>query len=282
MNSMENGKSTSSSRSSANSAHAGHRERLRRRALVEGAEALRPHELLELLLFYIIPRRNVNALAHELDERFGGVRGVLAADEEALARTPGVGVQAARWLKGVRELCDAYAGLRAEDRPDLGNLRLFRAFTRSYRPYAEGEETWQFCLTYEGRLLLARPIAPGRAWAEPEYLRDAIADVISSHAHSVLLAQYVDAAQPAPDDYDLENTAAYARSLKRLDVPLLDHLLVGSQGDHSMRARDELHMEEFPREIACVGERYLTPPSPMRGLLREEDVDWLAFGPETL
>ena len=276
---MENGKSTSSSRSSANSAHAGHRERLRRRALVEGAEALRPHELLELLLFYIIPRRNVNALAHELDERFGGVRGVLAADEEALARTPGVGVQAARWLKGVRELCDAYAGLRAEDRPDLGNLRLFRAFYAQLPPPMPRARKNRY--TYS-RLLLARPIAPGRAWAEPEYLRDAIADVISSHAHSVLLAQYVDAAQPAPDDYDLENTAAYARSLKRLDVPLLDHLLVGSQGDHSMRARDELHMEEFPREIACVGERYLTPPSPMRGLLREEDVDWLAFGPETL
>ena len=66
--------------------HAGHRERLRRRALMDGAEALRPHELLELLLFYAIPRRDVNALAHELDKRFGGVCGVLAADEAALAK----------------------------------------------------------------------------------------------------------------------------------------------------------------------------------------------------
>ena len=72
MNLTENGKSTYSSRSLENSAHLGHRERLRRRALLEGAEALRPHELLELLLFYAVPRRDVNDLAHALDARFGG------------------------------------------------------------------------------------------------------------------------------------------------------------------------------------------------------------------
>ena len=99
--------------------HAGHRERLRRRALMDGAEALRPHELLELLLFYAIPRRDVNALAHELDKRFGGVCGVLAADEAALAKTPGVRARAAHWLKCDGALCDAYAHLRAEDRPLL-------------------------------------------------------------------------------------------------------------------------------------------------------------------
>ena len=76
---MESGKNTFLSRSSANSAHAGHRERLRRRALLEGIDDLRPHELLELLLYYAIPRRDVNALAHALDARFGGVRGVLGA-----------------------------------------------------------------------------------------------------------------------------------------------------------------------------------------------------------
>ena len=74
----------------------------------------------------------------------------------------------------------------------------------------------------------------------------------------MLLAQFVDAALPAPDDYDLENTAAYAATLQRLDVPLLDHLLVGGEGDHSMRDRGELLMERLqprsrPRERALYG-----------------------------
>ena len=277
MNSMESGKNTFLSRSSANSAHAGHRERLRRRALLEGIDDLRPHELLELLLYYAIPRRDVNALAHALDEQFGGVYGVLRADEGALAAVPGLGGRAARWLKRVSALCDAYALLRAEDRPMLGNLRCFREFARKYRPFAGGEAAWQFCLTYEGRLLLARPIAVGTAWAEPECLRAAVGDVVSSHAHSVLLAQFVDAALPVPDDYDLENTAAYATTLQRLDVPLLDHLLVGSEGDHSMRDRGELLMGGFSREVARVSERYMGPLLPARNLREGEDEDWLSF-----
>ena len=277
MNSMESGKSTSLSRSLEIKTHAGHRERLRRRALMDGAEALRPHELLELLLFYAIPRRDVNALAHELDKRFGGVCGVLAADEAALAKTPGVGARAAHWLKCVGALCDAYAHLRAEDRPLLGNLRAFREFARKYRAYAGGESAWQFCLTYEGRLLLARPIASGTAWAEPEALRAAVGDVIASHAHGVLLAQFLDVDRPRPDEYDLENTRAYAQTLKRREVPLLDHLLVGSEGDHSMRDRGELLMGAFSREVARVSGRYMGPLLPARNLREGEDEDWLSF-----
>ena len=74
---------------------------------MDGAEALRPHELIELLLFYAIPRRDVNVLAHELVRRFGGVRGVLTADEAALSAVPGVGARAARLLARVGEVIDA-------------------------------------------------------------------------------------------------------------------------------------------------------------------------------
>ena len=280
MNSMESGKSTSLSRSLEIKTHAGHRERLRRRALMDGAEALRPHELLELLLFYAIPRRDVNALAHELDKRFGGVCGVLAADEAALAKTPGVGARAAHWLKCVGALCDAYAHLRAEDRPLLGNLRAFREFARKYRAYAGGESAWQFCLTYEGRLLLARPIASGTAWAEPEALRAAVGDVIASHAHGVLLAQFLDVDRPRPDEYDLENTRAYAQTLKRLEVPLLDHLLVGSAAEHSMRARGELLVDICGREVANVSERYITPQTSLHS--QQEAEAWLFLDDEAL
>ena len=276
MNSMESGKSTSLSRSLEIKTHAGHRERLRRRALMDGAEALRPHELLELLLFYAIPRRDVNALAHELDKRFGGVCGVLAADEAALAKTPGVGARAAHWLKCVGALCDAYAHLRAEDRPLLGSLRAFREFARKYRAYAGGESAWQFCLTYEGRLLLARPIASGTAWAEPEALRAAVGDVIASHAHGVLLAQFLDVDRPRPDEYDLENTRAYAQTLKRLEVPLLDHLLVGAEEAYSIRDCGDVELEPFSSEAANMGERYMGAVPSSRSRLREEDVDWFA------
>lgn len=272
MNSMENGKNMPSSRSSANSAtHAGHRERLRRRAEAEGAEALRAHELIELLLFYAIPRRDVNALAHELVCRFGGAQGVLTAGEEALAATPGVGRRAARLLARMGGLCAAYADLRAEDRPLLGNLRAFRSFACRYRPFVEGEQTWQFCLSYEGRLLLARPIAPGRAWAESEYLREALDDALSSHASSALLAQFVAEPSPVPDDYDRENTPRYARTLLQVEVALLDHLLVGAQGAYSMREHRDLCLTTQAGERDAIAERYLGPQGVSPNRLREEE-----------
>ena len=273
---MASGKNTCSSRSSVSSGHEGHRERLRLRAQMDGVETLRPHELIELLLYYALPRRDVNALAHDLERRFGGVRGVLTAAPEELARVPGMGMRAARVLGRIGNLCAAYGALHAGDRPQMGNLHTFRDFAGRYRRQVEGEETWQFCLTYEGRLLLARPIAPGTAWAEPEYLRGALADVISSHARGVLLAQFVETARPAPDDYDLANTRAYARTLRQMEVPLLDHLLVGGEGDYSMRDRGDVTLEPFAGEAAAIGERYMAQP-PTWGSPGAEEVDWLDF-----
>ena len=119
---------------------------------------------------------------------------------------------------------------------------------------------------------------PTTAWAEPEYLRVAIGDVISSHAHSVLLAQFCDAARPAPDEYDMEHTAAYAETLRRLEVPLLDHLLVGSAADHSMRARGELLVDICGREVANVSERYITAQTSLHS--QQEVEAWLFLDDE--
>ena len=152
MNSMESGKSTSLSRSLEIKTHAGHRERLRRRALMDGAEALRPHELLELLLFYAIPRRDVNALAHELDKRFGGVCGVLAADEAALARVfQNLLQNAGRYAKSrlvitAGEKPEQLLLTFANDTTDLSPSDTARLFERFYTPDAsrhQGSEKGQ-------------------------------------------------------------------------------------------------------------------------------------------
>ena len=64
--------------------HAGHRQRLKNRYLDFGVENFSDHELLEMLLFYAIPQRNTNDLAHALIDRFGSLAGVLSADIDSL------------------------------------------------------------------------------------------------------------------------------------------------------------------------------------------------------
>lgn len=79
--------------------HAGHRERLKNKFLRFGAEALEEHELLELLLFYAIPQKDTNPIAHNLINRFGSVAGVLKAEPKELTEVSGIGMHAATLLK---------------------------------------------------------------------------------------------------------------------------------------------------------------------------------------
>lgn len=76
--------------------HSGHRDRLRERYLSEGLDGFPPHNVLELLLFYSVPRRDTNVLAHRLIEQFGSLVGVLNAAPEQLAQVEGIGMNAAR------------------------------------------------------------------------------------------------------------------------------------------------------------------------------------------
>lgn len=84
--------------------HAGHRHRMRQRFLASGLEGFQEHEILELLLFYAVPRRDVNTMAHMLIQRFGNLSAVLDAPEEELCAIPGVGPRVANFLRLIPQL----------------------------------------------------------------------------------------------------------------------------------------------------------------------------------
>ena len=77
-------------RSVSSELHRGHRRRLKRRYIRENGEGFSDHELLELLLFYYIPRHNTNEIAHLLNERFGSISGIASADVNELKLVDGV------------------------------------------------------------------------------------------------------------------------------------------------------------------------------------------------
>ena len=85
--------------------HEGHRARMKKKLLENGERSLADHELLEVLLYYAIPRRDTNELAHRLLKQFGSLRGVLSAPVQELACVSGVGQQAALLLGMVQMLC---------------------------------------------------------------------------------------------------------------------------------------------------------------------------------
>ena len=104
-----------------NNLHANHRSRLRRRFQKEGLAHFEPHQMLELLLCYAIPRRDVNPLAHRLIDRFGSLSGVFEAEYEELLRCPGVGENTATLLRMIAPLCRAYMMDKESRDPNFGD-----------------------------------------------------------------------------------------------------------------------------------------------------------------
>lgn len=91
-----------------NKLHKGHRERLRQRFTETGFNGFQPHEILELLLFYSIPRVNTNETAHRLLDKFGGLYEVMEAEESELSEVKGISSNSAMFIKICRDICRYY------------------------------------------------------------------------------------------------------------------------------------------------------------------------------
>ena len=107
--------------------HEGHRERLKNRFFTHGLDGFAPHEVLELLLTFAIPQRDVNPIAHQLIDTFGSFSGVLNASPEELRRVPGIGVNASALLSLMPQLMGYYQRDGMRERPVL------RSFTEKRR-----------------------------------------------------------------------------------------------------------------------------------------------------
>ena len=238
-------------------AHGGHRIRMRERVQSKGLEGLAPHEIIEFLLFYPIPRRDVNELAHQLTSRFGSLRGVLTASLPELEAVPGVGARTARWLALVGEAALACANLSANDRPKLKSYMPVFQYAMQIEPELTPPCCVQLCLDAVGRLIYRRQICNSLSWGEPATLRTALGDMLSSQAYSAVLLVYTGDREPAPQSYDVEHTAGYAATLCAAGLDLLDVVFASGGTQYSMRRSHQLPDDSASASVRAVREDYL-------------------------
>ena len=169
--------------------HEGHRARLRERVAEHGFDRLKPYEVIEFLLYYALPRRDVNAAAHRLIDRFGSVYAVLTAKAEELTQVEGVGEKTARWLRlaGQAALC-AGSELR-EDAPELRETDL-----PAYLAGLSGKKSGCALLCFDGKayLIYKHFFCPTRVWYLPDFLRLALGDILAVRAASAAVAVFSD------------------------------------------------------------------------------------------
>lgn len=206
--------------------HDGHRDRMRKRFLENDLSGFAGHEALELLLYYAIPRGDVNPLAHALMDRFGSLSGVLSAPAELLTQVEGVGERTAMLLRLVPQiaqkarLADLERELALNTRERVGEY-LLELFSRE-----RNEAVYEICLDGKGKLLACRRLGEGSASAVNLDIRKIVQNAITFCASSVILAHNHPSGVALPSQADQGATLRARAALESVDVRLEDHIVV--------------------------------------------------------
>ena len=168
--------------------HSGHRSRKRRQFRDHGIDAFADHEVLELLLYYAIPRRDTNPVAHALIDRFGSLNAVLSAPVEELERVPGMGANAALLLKLVPQVYRRARISITENEVILDTTERIGEFFVEQFVAQTSEVMYQLCLDAKGRLLSCRKVCEGDASSVGLNLRKIVENALLCNAVLVTLA----------------------------------------------------------------------------------------------
>ena len=224
--------------------HEGHRQRLRDRFLQEGLQGFAPHEVLELLLCYAIPQKNVNPLAHALLNHFGSLHGVFEATPEQLLKVDGIGPYAAVFLHLMSPLSQRIEFSRMGQKPVLKNRKDAQAYCVNLLSGLHLEHFYLLALDAQMQLLGAVLIGKGSISEVPAYPRLAVEAAIKYNAHSVLLCHNHPGGSTHPSDADLQVTYRLSEVLSGIDVLVLDHIIVAGHQAGSMVQMGYISHEE--------------------------------------
>lgn len=212
--------------------HDGHRERMRQRFIENdrngqnGLKGFADHEALELLLYYVISRGDVNPLAHALMECFGSLSGVFNAPMGLLTQVEGVGERTAMLLRLVSQiaqkarLADLERELALNTREVVGEY-LLELFSRE-----RNEAVYEICLDGKGKMLACRRLGEGSASAVNLDIRQIVQNAITFCASSVILAHNHPSGVALPSEADHAATLRAKAALESVDVRLEDHIVV--------------------------------------------------------
>ena len=216
------------------SIHEGHRQRLKDRFLREGLDNFDELYVLELLLYYCIPRKDTNPIAHALLDYFGSLTGVLEATVEELERIPGISHNAATLLNLVHQTGRYYQVKRAQTGDILrtidqcGNYLVPHFFGR------ENETVFLLCLDAKCKVLGCKLVGEGSVNSANIPIRRVVETALNTNATTVILAHNHPSGLAIPSDEDVETTMRVAKAMESVEITLADHIVVADNDYVSM------------------------------------------------
>lgn len=217
--------------------NAGHRARLRQRLFEGGPEALLDHELVEYLLALTIPRKDTKPLAKTLLQEFGGLPGLLAADPEAMLRIDGIKETQIAALKAVHAAALRLLQAKVRAQPVLANWQALLDYLRADMAPHAIERVRVLHLNTRNMLIRDELMHEGSIDEAPIYVRQVISRALHLGSAALILVHNHPSGDPSPSRADIDVTRRIAEAGKPLGIVVHDHIIIGSEGHASLRAK---------------------------------------------
>ena len=211
--------------------HQGHRQRLRQRFLKEGLDNFTDIQVLELMLFFSIPRQDTNPIAHALLDHFGSLSRVLEAPVEELKRVEGIGEQSALLLKLFHESARYYQVDKTLREKILPTISACGEYLVPFFFGRQVETVYLLCLDAKCKVLCCQQVGEGSVNSAGISVRRIAEIALNAKATTAVLAHNHPSGIALPSAEDVQTTQRVAAALRAVEVILADHIIV-ADGDY--------------------------------------------------
>jgi len=213
-----------------------HRARLRSRFLGAGAQSVADYEMLELVLFRAIPRRDVKPLAKALIDRFGDFNGVISAPAARLAEVSGVGDAVICELKIVEAAAHRLARAKVLGRHALSSWSALMDYCKTAMAHRDTEQFRILFLDRKNMLIADEEQGRGTVDHVPVYPREVVKRALELNASALILVHNHPSGDPTPSRADVDITRQIEQAVKAVGMVVHDHVVIGRAEDASLRA----------------------------------------------
>lgn len=213
----------------------GHRQRLRDRFMNQGPATLADYELVELLLFYSIPRRDVKPLAKALIDKFGGLDGVFAAEPERLAELDEVSYQTIVHLRAVKAAARRLGQAEIAEQPVLSSWNKLIRYLKSEMGHDMNEQFRIVFLNTKNMVIADEVQHQGTVNHTPVYPREVIKRALELGATALIMVHNHPSGDPSPSQADIAMTKEVAEAGEKLGIVLHDHIVISKRGHSSFK-----------------------------------------------
>ncbi len=211
-----------------------HRQRLRGRFMRAGKQALQDYELLELIMFRAIPRRDIKPLAKTLLAEFGDFNRVISAPSSRLLAIKGVGESVIQEFRIVTAAAERLAQVEVLNRDILSDTKAMITYCHIAMAHKENEEFRILFLDRKCNLIADEEQQKGTIDHVPVYRREVVKRALELNASSVILVHNHPSGDPKPSKADVELTRHIQAALDTVKITLHDHIIIGAQSHASM------------------------------------------------